>query len=131
MFNFLRNLAKPNYPQTTKMPSTASTTYVVGEALVLANGALVHAAGSTEPTFICGQAYAAPATGNEDITVIPVTGTQEWKTTFYGDPTNVVPGDFVTIHTDSAQVTATETNGVVEIVKMFGTTSGSEVIIKF
>lgn len=131
MFSFYRNLAKPNFPQTKKLPSTASTTYAVGDALVLSAGALVKATGTTKPTYICAQAYVAPATGMEEISVIPITPTQEWKTAFAVAPTSIVPGSLVTIHTDAAQITATTTSGVVEVVKALGTASGAEAIVKF
>lgn len=131
MFKFLRNNANSNMPAIKMMPTTASTSYAVGDALALSSGALVKATGTTKPEFICAAKYTAPATGMEDIAVYPVYETQEWETTLSADGASLVPGNKVTIHTDGAQVTATTTSGVAEIVSLDGTGEGDTVVVKF
>ncbi|MED9905282.1 MAG: hypothetical protein UFG06_14020 [Lachnospiraceae bacterium] len=131
MFGFYRNNANPNFPAIVTLPTTESTTYKVGDALALSSGKLAKATGTTKPAYICAEEYTAPASGQKEIAVYPIFETQEWKTTFAAEPKDIVPGSKVTIHTDGAQVTATTTSGVAEVVRMLGTASGSEVIVKF
>ena len=132
MFGFHRANGRKNAPAIITVPSTASTTYHVGDALVLKNGSAAKAGATEKPTHICAQEYVAPATGNQPIAVYPVLDGYEWITTFAAAPTGIVVGSKVTLHTDSAQVTATTASGVAEVVDMCGATaSGDEVIVKF
>lgn len=131
MFSFVRSNAGHNFPAIVQLPTTASITYKVGDALVLSSGALVKATGETAPTHVCAEAYTAPASGQKDIAVYPIYPFQEWETTLSAAGTSLNVGDKVTIHTDAAQVTATTTKGVAEIVKLLGTAVGSKVIVKF
>ena len=130
MFDFLRGNNNVT-PTIVKAPTTASTTYHVGDALVLSSGALVLATGTTKPTHISQSEYKAPATGMEDLPCLLVNSDMEFKTTFAATPTSIVVGNKVTIHTDGEQVTATTTSGVAEVVNKLGNASGSEVIVKF
>lgn len=111
---FLRSLKEQNFASIMYMPTTASTTYTAGMALVLnASGTLVKASGTTAPTFICQADYVAPATGMEDIPVEPTNESSVYladKDT--GDFSGVVPGEKLTLSTDGTKVTATTTSGV-------------------
>lgn len=132
MFGFYRANGRKNAPAIITVPSTASTSYHVGDALVLTSGAATKAGATVKPTHICAQEYVAPASGNQPIAVYPVLDGYEWITTFAAAPTGIVAGSKVTLHTDSAQVTATTASGVAEVVDMYGATaSGDEVIVKF
>lgn len=131
MFSFVKSNGGHNFPAIVEKPTTASTSYKVGDALALSDGALVLATGETVPEFICAEKYDAPASGQKDICVYPVYGFQEWKTTFAAAATALKVGDKVTIHTDGEQVTATTTKGVAEIVEILGTAIGDSVVVKF
>ena len=97
----------------------------------MTSGAATKAGATVKPTHICAQEYVAPASGNQPIAVYPVLDGYEWITTFAAAPTGIVAGSKVTLHTDSAQVTATTASGVAEVVDMHGAkTSGDEVIVK-
>lgn len=130
MFRFLRNNANSNQPAIMVMPTTESTNYAVGDALVMTSGKLAKATGTTKPTFICAEKYDAPASDNKDIAVYPVYETEEWETTLAVEGT-LTPGTKVTIHTDAAQVTATTTSGVAEVISAEGSAIGSKVVVKF
>lgn len=132
MFDFYKSQVEPNSPVTMMMPTTASEAYTVGEALKLSSaGALTKASGTDVPEFISCAKYTAPATGNKEIQVVKVNPDQLYKTTLAAAGTSLKVGNKVTIHTDGEQVTATTTSGVAEIVKMYGTASGSEVLVHF
>ncbi len=132
MFGFYRANGRKNTPAIMTVPSTAGTTYHVGEALVLTSGAATKAGATVKPTHICAQEYVAPASGNQPIAVYPILDGYEWITTFAAVPKNLAVGSKVTIHTDSAQVTATTENGVAEIVDLYSASAiGDEVIVKF
>lgn len=131
MFSFVRSNGGHNFPAIVDRPTTASTSYKVGDALALSGGALVLATGETAPAFICAETYDAPASGQKNIGVYPVYDFQEWKTTFAAAATALNVGDKVTIHTDGEQVTATKTNGVAEIVEILDAAIGGSVIVKF
>lgn len=131
MFSFVRSNAGHNFPAVVQLPTAASTAYKVGDALVLSSGALAKATGETAPTYVCAEAYTAPASGQKEIAVYPIYSFQEWETTLSAAGTSLNIGDKVTINTDAAQVTATTTKGVAEIVNMCGTAAGSKVIVKF
>ena len=56
----------------------------------------------------------------------------EWETTFAADASAVTEGTKVTIHTDGAQVTATATGGVAQILKKHGTgAAGTKATVMF
>lgn len=132
MFSFSKANTKPEVPLIKTLPSTASTSYKIGDALVLSNGALVKATGTTVPQYICACNYDAPATGNEDIAAYLITPGHEYVTTFAADASAVTEGSKVTIHTDAAQITATTTGGVVQILKKHGTgKEGTAVTVVF
>lgn len=113
--------------QTTKqIPANTEVDYKVGQALVITSGKAALATGSVEPSHICLQ------TGSllSAISAAKVEPNQEYETTLAVDGTLTV-GTKVTIHSDSAQVTATTTDGVAEVISADGTTSGSRVIVRF
>ena len=102
MFSFKKSNMKPEVPVIKTLPTTASTTYSIGDALVLTGRKLVKATGTTIPEYICACNYVAPATGNEDIAVYLIAPGMEWDTTFAADASAVAEGSKVTIHTDAA-----------------------------
>ncbi len=132
MFSFKKSNTKPEVPVIKTLPSTASTTYNVGDALVLSAGALIKATGTTKPEYICACNYVAPAVGMEPIAVYLITPGMEWETTFAADASAVTAGSSVTIHTDGAQVTATTTSGVAKILEKHGSGAvGTAVTVTF
>ena len=67
MFGFHRANGRKNAPAIITVPSTASTTYHVGDALVLTSGAATKAGATVKPTHICAQEYVAPASGVAEV----------------------------------------------------------------
>ena len=130
MFSFVKSATNPNFPIIKQLPTTASTTYKIGEALVLTDGGLTQATGTTKPQFICAENYVAPASGMKDISVYEIVDGQEWETTCAADASAVKAGSKVTIHTDAAQVTATTTSGVFMLLSAGGAV-GAMVVGKF
>ena len=132
MFAFRKSNTHPVAPIIKTLPSKASTTYKVGDALVLSGGVLDKATGGTKPDYICACNYTAPATGMVPIAVYLISPGSEWDTTFSAAATSVNEGAVVTINTDAAQVTATTTGGVAKILKKHGTgASGEGVTVTF
>lgn len=132
MFDYVRTNNSNVAPSIKMMPTTASTTYAIGDALALSSGALVLATGTTKPEFIAWGKYAAPATGMKDLPVLPINSDMEFDTTFDATATSIVPGNKVTIGSTGKTVTATTTSGVAEVVRKIGTgASGDHVIVKF
>ena len=132
MFAFKKSNVKPEVPVIKTLPATASTTYKIGDALVLTGGKLAKATGTTIPRYICACNYSAPAQDPEDIAVNLIAPGMEWDTTFAADASSVTEGSKVTIHTDAAQVTATTTSGIVTILKKYGDgKSGTAVRVTF
>lgn len=131
-FVFHKSLSYPNFPLVTQLATTASTTYADGDALVLTSGALTKAGATVKPDFICAQDYVAPATGMLPISVYPVLPGDQFMTTFAADGSAIKNGDTVTLHTDSAQITATTTSGVARIINKLGIgTVGTQAIVTF
>lgn len=132
MFAFRKSNTHPVAPIIKTLPSKASTTYKLGDALILSGGFLDKATGGTKPEYICACNYVAPAEDMEPIAVYLISPGSEWDTTFSAAATSINEGDVVTINTDAAQVTATETGGVAKIPKKHGTgASGEGVTVTF
>lgn len=111
--------------------ATASTAYKLGDALGFgADGTIVKATGTTKPEFICASKDFTAKAGDKVVCQV-IEPDMEFKTTFSAAATAIKLGNKVTINTDAAQVTATTTSGVAEVIAMNGTASGSEVIVKF
>ena len=119
MFYFVKSNTKPEVPVIKTLPTTASTEYKIGDALILSAGGLIKATGTTKPGYIAAADYSAPATGMEPLPAYLIAPGMEWETK-------------VTIHTDGAQVTATATGGVAQILKKHGTgTAGTKATVMF
>lgn len=121
---------KGKTPIQKELDATAAESYVLGEALVLSSGKATKCGATTKPEFICANKDFTAASGDK-VVVQVIEEDMEFKTTFSATATSIVPGNKVTLHTDGAQVTATTSSGVAEVVDMRGTASGSEVIVKF
>nr|DAG28830.1 MAG TPA: hypothetical protein [Bacteriophage sp.] len=130
MFSFVKSATNPNFPIIKQLPTTASTTYKIGDALILNDGVLAAATGTTKPQYICAENYEAPESGMKEISVYEIVDGQEWETTFAADASAVKAGSKVTIHTDGAQVTATTASGVFTLLSDGGAV-GSKVVGKF
>lgn len=126
MFAFRKSNTHPVAPIIKTLPSKASTTYKLGDALILSGGFLDKATGGTKPEYICACNYAAPAEDMEPIAVYLISPGSEWDTTFSAAATSIDEGDVVTINTDAAQVAATATGGVAKILKKHGTGAPGE-----
>ena len=132
MFSLYRNQNGENFEKYVSLPTTASETYTIGEALVLSSGKVTKCGATAVPTHIAGCSYAAPASGMQPIPCIPIQKSFELITTAYADPSALNIGDKVTLHTDGLQVTATTTSGVAEIVNKLGAAAaGAQLVVKF
>lgn len=128
MFAFKKSNNMPVVPIIKTLPSKASTNYKLGDALVLAGGVLEKASATQKPEYICACNYDAPGEDMEEIAVYLVMPGMEWDTTFAVAATSVKVGNVVTIHTDSAQVTATTTGGAAKVVEKYGTGESGEAV---
>lgn len=118
MFNLTRIInGRENVPFVVKLPTTASESYKIGEALKLSSGALTKASGASKPEYICAENYDAPATGNKAINVYVVEPNQVWEVpvTFSSTAVAIVLGTKVTLHTNGEGVTDVTTNGVATV----------------
>lgn len=115
---------RQNVAETLELPCTAGTTYTVGEALVVTNGALAKASGGVAAKYIAAETYTAPSTGARKLRCYRITPDMlfEAPLSAYSASTLKV-GAKVTFGTDGLTLTATaaETGGA-EIVDL-GTAS--------
>lgn len=109
----------------------AAITPKVGMALYQSSGNLTTASGTTAPTYISMCEKDSACTAGDIIPVIRVNKDMVFETTFSAAATSIKIGSKVTINTDGAQVTATTTDGVAEVVYMDGTASGSMCRVRF
>lgn len=108
--------------------STADEEIVLGEALVLTDGALTKCAATATPEFIAMESTSS----EKEIAVVRVIEDMVLETEFAADATLVTEGSKVTLHTDGLKVTATTTNGVFTITKKIGTgNTGTKVLGMF
>ena len=118
MFNFVKNINGPNFPAVELMPTTASTTYTIGEALRMGAGGLICATGTTMASHIALKSYVAPATGMEKLPCHVIAENTEFKVDVdSGSYAAIVPGDKLTLGSGGLTVTATTTNGVFTVVE--------------
>ncbi len=128
MFNYRKSSNVGNAPEIIQVPATLNESFVVGETLKLASGKATKASGTNVPEYICVEKKTA-VTG-DNVSCYLIEKNQEYETVQSADGTLVV-GTKVTINSDGTGVTATTTSGVAEVVKAFGTTSGSAVLVRF
>jgi len=104
---------------------TAGEAVVLGEALVLSNGALTKCGAGDKPEYI---AVGPSVDGMAQ--VIKVHPHIVFDTILQADGADLTAGESVTLHTDGLQVTAT-TGGKAKIVAMEGTAVGDRVQVRF
>lgn len=115
-------------PEIKQLAATSGVAYKVGDALGLSSGKAAKVTGTAVPEYICAENKTA---GSADtISAYLIEPNQEYETTLQTGGTLVV-GVKYTIHTDSAQVTATSTSGVAEVVSVAGSSAGDKVVVKF
>lgn len=115
-------------PVIKELPAAAAT-YKVGDALGFDSGLLTKISGTNTPEYIsAGQGTLA---SGDTLAVNPIFDDMEFVTTFSTAAGSINVGDKVTIETDSAQVTATTTNGVAEVLDIISTVSGGAVVVRF
>lgn len=106
----------------------------IGLALVMTDGQLAVASGTTKPTYICVQKNPAgddAVDAGTVIAVIRVLPDAVYATTWSAAASAVSAGDLVTLSADGTQVTATTTGGVAEVVAMEGTAIDDTVYVRF
>lgn len=125
MFAFYRSLNAPNAPLTQRLPAAAGE-YQIGQALTLSGGVLTKATGTAVPGYI--SAFAGTAAEGQPIPVTPANG-QQFHVPCAADPAALKPGDKVTLHTDSAQVTATTAGGTVLVLDTCGAAQAGDTLL--
>lgn len=128
MFKYRKSSNVGNVPEIHQVDANNGTTYAIGQALFLSSGKAAVCTGTNVPEYICAESKAA-VTGDK-ISCYLVEKNQEYETVSSADGTLTV-GAKVTTNATGDKVTATTTNGVAEVVKAFGTTSGSKVYVRF
>lgn len=113
-----------------RMPCGAITP-TVGMAMVLKNGVLATATGTTKPTYISMREQAQACASGDMIYTVRVEPDITFETTFVVDAAAVKLGDKLTIHTDGEQVTATTEGGVAEVVDILDSAAGGKVRVRF
>lgn len=111
------------------LPTTESTEYHVGDALVITSGKAALCGATATPVYIS----AGKITGATGVTIpaYRIAKTMVFEAPLTAAGTSLGIGDKVTIGTDSNAVTATTTSGVAEIVGINGTSIGDTVLVRF
>lgn len=118
-------------PSIEYLPCSAITPKV-GMALTQTSGNLAIATGTTKPTYISMVEKASACTAGDIIPVFRIDPDMIFETSFSASASSIKLGDKVTLHASSgAQVTATTTSGVAEVVYMDGTSSGDMCRVRF
>lgn len=118
-------------PSIEYLPCSAITPKV-GMALTQTTGNLAIATGTTKPTYISMVEKASACTAGDIIPVFRIDPDMIFETSFSESASSIKLGDKVTLHASSgAQVTATTTSGVAEVVYMDGTSSGDMCRVRF
>lgn len=118
-------------PSIEYLPCSAITPKV-GMALTQTTGNLAIATGTTKPTYISMVEKASACTAGDIIPVFRIDPDMIFETSFSASASSIKLGDKVTLHASSgAQVTATTTSGVAEVVYMDGTSSGDMCRVRF
>ncbi len=133
MFRLVKILnGRGNQAEPCFLPSTASVTYTLGEALTLTAGALTKCAASAKPTHIAAEDYTAPATDPRPICVYAVSPAMVFECPVTADPASLTVGSKVTLSADAAGVTATTTSGVATIIDTCCATAiGDKMLVAF
>lgn len=100
----------------------------IGTALIFEDGKLTVATGSRKPTYI--SMYAGEVEDGDRIPVIRVHGETRFVTQFSTDAGGLKVGDTVTLDATGTMATATTTGGVLEIVQIYGTEAGDDVLVR-
>ncbi len=100
----------------------------VGMALTVTNGKLAKATGGTKPSYI--SMYGKDVQDGETIPVIRVHEETRFLTQFSADASALKVGDKVTLDATGTMATATTADGVLEIIKIYGTDIGDDVLVR-
>lgn len=114
-----------------KLLPCGAITPKVGMAMVLANGSLAIATGTTKPTHICMEEHQTAVAAGTLIHVHQVEPDITWGAPLTVAGTNLKEGQKVTISADGLGVTATTTDGVATIEKICGTNLDDIVLVRF
>ncbi len=133
MFRLTKILnGRANVAEMCMLPTTASETYSIGEALSLTGGKLTKCAATVTPTHIAAQDYIAPATDALPLFVFPVSSDMVFECPVGAAPTTLAIGSKVTLSADALGVTATTTSGVATILDLCAAkNAGDKILIKF
>lgn len=109
------------------LPGKAGESFVVGEAVTLADGAVTKCAAAVVPDYIA----LGPAGKNGAVPCAKVNEQTVYDVPLTADGAALKLGDKVTIAADGLGVTATKTGGVAQIVRMDGTGKDDIVGVRF
>ena len=108
-------------------PGKAGEDFAVGEALVLAGGALTKCGPTAVPTHIC----VGPRQTDDTVPATRVSAEIVYTAPLSAAGAALKLGDKVTLSADAMELTATTASGVAEIVRMFGTGVGDSLGVRF
>ncbi len=133
MFRLVKILnGRINESEPMKLPTSAGVEYAFGSMLTLSSGKLTNCTATAKPQFLCGED--AKADEKSEITVYPIDANQIFETKVSASPASLFAGSKVTLSingTSADGVTATTTNGVVEIFDLAGATqAGDKVCVR-
>ncbi len=133
MFRLVKILnGRTNQAEPCFLPTTASETYEVGEALTLSGGAFTKCGATTRPTHIAMEDYAAPATGARPLYSYAISPAMIFECPVTTSPASLKIGQKVTLADTAAAVTATTASGVATIIdKSEATVAGDCLLIAF
>ena len=120
--------ARMNVPEPVFHEVTEDEAVVMGEALVLTDGKLTKCGATVKPEFIAMADCVADA-AKRLIPAARVEPNQLYEVPVQAAPTSLVEGSKVTLHTDSLQVTATTTSGVVTVESLNGAAAAGDIIV--
>lgn len=127
----LHTLGSVSTPPMEYLPVIDTVKPTIGLAMVMEEGLLTKASGTTVPTYICMTQRDDFCAAGELIPVIRVQHGIVFATTFAVDAQDISLGNKLTIADDGLSVTATTASGVAEVVKMDGTDQGDTVYVRF
>lgn len=111
--------------------TTANEAITLGEALVLSSGKLTKCGATAKPEFIAMGSCPAVSGVNHTIPVVRVSDEIIYETTLSVASASIAKGALYTLASNGAQITATTTNGVAEVVDWDGKAAGDKVRVKF
>ncbi len=133
MFRLIKiSNGRTNQAEPCFLDSTASESYLIGEALILSGGRLTKCGATAKPTHIAAEDYTAPATDNRPLSCYAVSPAMIFECPVTTSPASLVAGSKVTLADTACAVTATTTAGVATIIDpLSASAAGDKLLVAF